>query len=194
MVCSESALMRTYKNRLPMPACAQVWHYTSLEAVVAMLHDRRIRLTRVDTFPDELEGSLTYMHIEDRSVILSSNDSMMACMANQYADMDVPHPRYRDHWKEAEERTRVARRSAHAICWVNGDEHACMWRLYCTKDGPQGRGLALLATLGKLEVSVAHLGLHVGPVRYLSYDEGDAFDDALDLFFHKRMVFQNEHE
>ena len=69
-----------------------------------------------------------------------------------------------------------------------------MWRLYCRNGGPEGQGVALRSTLEKIEASVAHHDLFVSPIKYRYYHEGDAFDDELDVFMHKRMGFEHERE
>ena len=69
-----------------------------------------------------------------------------------------------------------------------------MWRLYCRDGGKEGQGVALRSTLEKIEASVAHHDLFVSPIKYRYYHEGDAFDDELDVFMHKRMGFKNECE
>lgn len=46
----------------------------------------------------------------------------------------------------------------------------------------------------KIEASVAHHDLFVSPITYRYYHEGDAFDDELDVFMHKRMGFESERE
>lgn len=61
--------MPTYKNRRSMPQGTKVWHYTSLEAVIAMLRDRQMRLTRIDKFCDPFEGSVPKKTIDDQVVI-----------------------------------------------------------------------------------------------------------------------------
>jgi hypothetical protein len=69
-----------------------------------------------------------------------------------------------------------------------------MWRLYCRNDGPEGQGVSLRSTLRKVETSVACHDLFVSPIRYRFYHEGDAFDDELDPFMHKRKGFAYEGE
>jgi hypothetical protein len=69
-----------------------------------------------------------------------------------------------------------------------------MWRLYCRDGGPEGQGVALKSTLGKIEASVARHDLFVSPVRYRDYHEGNAFDNELDPFMHKRRGFEHERE
>jgi hypothetical protein len=70
-----------------------------------------------------------------------------------------------------------------------------MWRLYCREHGePEGQGIALKSTLGKIEASVERHDLFVSPIRYRYYHEGDAFNDDLDPFMHKRQGFAHECE
>jgi hypothetical protein len=194
--------MPTYKNRVPMAPNTQVWHYTKLEAIIAMLRDRQIRLTRLDAFRDPFEGSVPKKQIDDQVAILggaTATEMMMRSVTTYYPDMQVPrHPdvqvsRMRDLWQEVTQRRRAKTRSAHAICWSAGDESEAMWKLYCS-DGDKGQGLALRSQLSKLEESIAGHDLVVSPVRYRFFHEGDAFDDELDPFMHKRKGFACEQE
>lgn len=89
-------------------------------------------------------------------------------------------------------------RSAHASCWVAGPESEAMWRLYGQENicdiSTLGHTVALQSTLGKIESSVAQHDLFVSPIRYRTYHEGEAFDDDLDMFMHKRLGFRHECE
>jgi hypothetical protein len=98
-----------------------------------------------------------------------------------------------DPWTRMTIRRRAATRSAHASCWNWGPESEAMWRLYCKDDGEPGQGVALRSMFGKLEASIAHHDLIIGPVAYRLYHEGPAFND-LDPFMHKRMGFECERE
>jgi hypothetical protein len=69
-----------------------------------------------------------------------------------------------------------------------------MWRLYCRDYGTEGQGVVLRSTLSKVEASVAPDDLFVSPIEYRYYHEGDAFDDELDVFMHKRLGFEHERE
>lgn len=167
-----------------------------------MLRDRQIRLTRLDAFPDPFEGSVPKRQIDDQVAIFGGaqlTEMMMRSVAAYYPDMQLPRypdrqvPRSRDLWREMTQRRRAKTRSAHAICWSSGDESEAMWKLYCS-DGGQGQGLALRSQLAKLEESVAGHDLIVSPVTYRFFHEGDAFDDELDPFMHKRKGFAYEQE
>jgi hypothetical protein len=87
--------MPTYKNRPPMPADAPVWRYLSLDAVIATIERRQLRLTRIETFLDPFEGSVTKKHMEDQNLILASAESrrhMMNAVARHYQGMPRPTP------------------------------------------------------------------------------------------------------
>src|SRR5712664_2569760 len=135
--------MPTYKNRISMAPSTQVWHYTSLEAVIAILRDRQMRLRRLDAFGDPFEGSVPKQDIDNQIPIFGgaqATEMMMTSVAAHYPDMKVPRARYRDRWGEMTQRRRAKTRSAHAMCWRWGDESEAMWKLYC-KDGKEGQGL-----------------------------------------------------
>ena len=198
--------MPIYKNRRPLPDDPHVWHYTSVEAVVAMLTSKQIRLTRIDAFNDPFEGSVPKQEIDNQIPAFSgaqSAEMMMQVIAPQHPAMPTVPMRYRDRYGEMTQRRRAKVRSAHAICWRHGNESEPMWRLYCknacgqcgqTLTSNGGQGLALRTRLSRLEQSVAHLDLVVGPITYRPYHEGDAFNDELDAFMHKRHGFEHEQE
>jgi len=187
--------MPMYKNRVPMDPATELRRYTTINALAQMLRNRRLRLTRVDTFQDPFEGSVPKRQIEDQLPIFSSrNAAQMMSVAAHYPSMSMPPRRSLDPWTEMTLRRRAKTRSAHASCWTAGHESEAMWRLYCRDGGPEGQGVSLRSTLGKIETSVARHDLFVSPIRYRHYHEGDAFDDELDPFMHKRMGFAHERE
>ena len=187
--------MPTYKNRLPMDDATELRRYTTLHALVHMLRIRQLRLTRVDKFLDPFEGSVPKQQIDDQLPLFSSRNAVqMMSVAAHYPGMSMPPRRNIDPWTEMTLRRRAKTRSAHASCWTAGDESEAMWRLYCRDCGVEGQGVALQSTLGKVEASVSPHDLFVSPIRYRHYHEGDAFNDELDPFMHKRLGFAYEGE
>jgi hypothetical protein len=191
--------MPAYKNQLPLAPDTTVWHHTSLDAVVSMLREGKMRLTRVDTFSisDPFECPVPKKQMDDQLAIFSgavAANMMMTSVAAHYPGMLAPCMRSRDPWEETTQRRRAQMRSAHAMCWRHGEESEPMWQLYCNDRGLKGQGLALRSTLAKLEASVAQHDLYVCPVRYRRYHDGDAFNDQLDAFMHKRQGFAYEQE
>ena len=188
--------MPTYKNRTPMDVATELRRYSTLDALVHMLKNRQLRLTRVDKFRDPFEGSVTQRQIDDQVCIFSPiHERQMMGVAAWYPSMSVPPRRHLDPWTEMTLRRRAKTRSVHASCWTAGPESEAMWRLYCREDGePEGQGIALQSTLGKIEASVERHDLYVSPIRYRDYHDGDAFDDDLEPFMHKRQGFAHERE
>jgi hypothetical protein len=190
--------MPPYKNRQPMDPATQLRRYTSLNALENMPRDKKLRLTRVDVFKDQFEGSVPKQQIEDQLPAFSSVNAMLMmgdAVAAQYPGATPTPPRpINDPWTRMTIRRRVATRSAHASCWIWGDESEAMWRLYCKDDGELGQGVALRTTFGKLEASIALHDLILGRVVYRLYHEGPAFNDDLDPFMHKRLGFECERE
>jgi hypothetical protein len=187
--------MPTYKNRRPIDPAIELRRYTTLDALVQILGNRQLRLTRLDAFLDPFEGSVPIREIDNQLPIFSGrNMDQMRSVAAHYPGMSMPLRRHLDPWAEMTLRRRAKTRSAHASCWTAGHESEAMWRLYCRNDGPDGQGVALQSTFGKMEASVALHDLFVSPIKYRHYHEGDAFDDELDAFMHKRMGFAHEGE
>jgi hypothetical protein len=177
-----------------------VWHYTNLPALVSMLRDRQLRLTRVDKFTDPFEGSIPKKQYEDQAPIFAAAQA-------QALDMHVPPvlthhlPRMesqrrarRDPWSRLAAWRRAMKESSHASCWCLGEESEGMWRLYCA-DVARGQGVALCTAAGRLAESLESNGVVFGRVRYRRYnDDSPAFDDEMDPFFHKRLGFEHERE
>ena len=187
--------MPMYKNRVPMDPATELRRYTTLDALVQILRNRQLRLTRVDKLQDPFEGSVPTRQIDDQVPIFSSRNAVqMMSLVAYYPSMSMPPRRSLDPWTEMTLRRRAKTRSAHASCWTAGHESEAMWRLYCRDGDPEGQGVALQSTLGKIEASVARHDLFVSPIRYRYYHEGAAFDDELDPFMHKRMGFFHERE
>ena len=185
--------MPTYKNRLPLPPDTQVWHYTKLKAVIAMWRNQQMRLTRLDTFKDQFEGSVPKKQIDDQLPLFAGGQGLAMMMQHAAVHYSGTAVSYRDPWGDTTIRRQAMRRSAHAICWSRGDESQAMWKL-CCKDGKFGQMLALRSTLAKLKESVDYENVFVNPVNYRFYHKGDAFNDELDPLMHKRMGFTHEQE
>jgi hypothetical protein len=181
-----------------MDPATELRRYTSLYALEHMLRDEELRLTRVDRFEDQFEGSVPKQQIDDQLPAFSSVNAMLMMGESVTAQVPtggptLPRP-INDPWTRMTIRRRVATRSAHASCWNWGDESEAMWRLYCKDDGVLGQGVALRSTFGKLEGSIAHHNLIIGRVVYRLYHQGPAFNDDLDPFMHKRLGFECERE
>jgi len=178
-----------------MDEATELRRYTTLDALVHTFRNRQLRLTRVDKFHDPFEGSVPKRQVDDQVPIFSNRKEVqMMGVAGYYPSMSMPPQRHLDPWTEMTLRRRAKTRSAHASCWTAGHESEAMWRLYCRNGEPEGQGVALQSTLGKIEASVACHDLFVSPIRYRYYHEGDAFDDEIDPFMHKRKGFAYEGE
>src|SRR5262245_30614136 len=184
-----------------MDETTELRRYVELDAVVKIFQTRRLRLTRVDTFRDPFEGSVPKKQIDDQLPIFSSRNFMMMTMAGHYrghhgyygGSHGMSIPLWRDRlypWLAMTLRRRAKTRSGHASCWTAGPESEAMWRLYCEDGGVRGQGVSLQSTLGTVEASVARHDLFVSPIRYRYYHQGDAFNDELDPFMHKRKGFE----
>lgn len=189
--------MPAYKSRPFLDPDKPVWRYLSLDAAIATIRDQKLRLTRVDMFPDPFEGSVPKKQIDGQTTIFSGNESirmMMTQVTAHYPGMSMPPRDDEDSWTRMTRLRRAKTRSAHASCWSEGDESESLWRLYCEDDSARGLGVALRTTLDRLEKSVEIYDLYVSPVTYRRYHEGDGFTDELDSFMHKRTGFSAERE
>ncbi len=190
--------MPAYINRPPIEPSTAVWRYLSLKAAVATVRDRKLRLTRLDTFPDPFEGSVPKQQIEDQLPLAAgatTTRSMMSSIAAHYPSMSVVrHTEQIDLFEELTRLRRAKTRSTYASCWSAGNESEALWRLYGNVGGGDGIGVALKTTLSRLEASVQVHDLYVSPVSYRPYHEGPAFTDEIDSLMHKRLGFQAEQE
>ena len=187
--------MTAYKNRPYVEPDTELRRYTSLNALEHTLRDNQLRLTRVDVFEDQFEGSVPAKQIADQLPAFSSWSAMQTMgesIAAQHLGAAVPPRLVNDPWTRMTIRRRTGTRSAHASSWTAGPESELMWRLYC-KDGKPGQDVALRSTFGKLEASIG-ADLFISPIAYRLYHEGPAFNDEIDPFMHKRLGFESEHE
>jgi len=142
--------MPAYRNRPRIDPDTAVWRYLSLDALIATVQDRQLRFTRVDTFADPFEGSVPKQQIDDQVVVFGhayQMRTMYTSVAAYYPSGAMSLPKWENHWARITHLRRAMTRSTHACCWAAGDESEALWRLYCTKDGPRGVGVALRTTL-----------------------------------------------
>ena len=182
--------MLFYKNLVVIEnkETVAVWHYTTLEAVSAILRERKLRLTRVDRFVDPFEGSMTKQDSDDLIPLLGGFEQQLD--DDTYPLGPVPQQRFQDPHLRRARRLELYKRCTYACCWRYGEESEGMWRLYC----PNGIGIALKTTVAKLEVAVDADDVVVAPIRYRHYHVGSAFTDDLDRFLNKRLGFKHEEE
>jgi hypothetical protein len=175
-----------------------LWRYTHLNELENVLRDRKLRLTRVDQFPDPFEGSVPTQQIEDQGVIIRGGVLMRMAMgsiaAHYPGHMEAPPHDPRDPHELITIRRRAAARSVHASCWTMAPETEPRWRLYCSDDDAPGQGVAMRTTFERLEGSVARHHLIVRDIQYRRYQVGAAFPDDLAPFLHKREGFKDEEE
>jgi hypothetical protein len=185
--------LEPYKNEKHMSPRRSVWHYTCLDAVLAMIETGSILLTRMDHFQDKFEGSITKANMEDLLPLAAgagARSSMYQQLVPHFPGMEVP--RYRDLFTVMTERREAAIRATHANCWSSGEESEALWKLYCR---PVPNGVALRSTFGRLRRSVADdETVRVCPVQYRHYHVGEAFDQDLDALLFKRKGFEYERE
>jgi hypothetical protein len=119
-----------------MDVATELRRYSTLDALVHMLKNRQLRLTRVDKFRDPFEGSVTQRQIDDQVCIFSPiHERQMMGVAAWYPSMSMPLRCHLNPWTEMTLRRRAKTRSVHASCWTAGPESEAMWRLYCREDG-----------------------------------------------------------
>jgi hypothetical protein len=126
--------MPAYKNRPAMSHDTPVWRHLDLDAIVATLRDSQLRFTRVDTFDDPFERSVTKQDIDDQVPIFSSHyatQSMWAMAGGDDPDLVRQFREREDPWTKTTRIRPAKTRSAHACCWFAGEESEALWRLYC---------------------------------------------------------------
>src|SRR5256885_15185852 len=114
--------MPKYKNRAPMDETTELRRYITIDALADIFRNRKLRLTRVDKFPDPFEGSVPKKQIDDQVPIFSSrNADQMMSVAPHFPGMSMPMrsmppQRNLDPWTEMTLWRRAKTRSAHASC------------------------------------------------------------------------------
>ena len=197
--------MPTYKNRVGVRPAAQLWHYTSLDSLKNILEGLKLRLRRIDAYweDDPFEGSVPMKQMNEQAMILGSQPAaLMELVAPHFfPHMDVPRRPTRNRSEEITKWREGKARSIHVSCWTKGESE--VMRLYCADgadgvrkaDGERkGYGVALQTTFRKMMAFVERHDLIVSQVQYRRYDDGHAFNDELDPFFHKRKNFRIERE
>ncbi len=160
----------------PQPApTTRVWRYMDLRKFIWLLDNRKLYLRRLDLLQDAREGSLPrptrqgYQRFQE----LHGSEGSAATLTEL--------------WKQN-------RRSLYVNCWCMGDhESEAMWRLYC----PDGRGVAIRTTYGKLLQGILGKFDVAGSVTYISYESGgfsDPFANAFHPAMHKSVEFKHENE
>jgi hypothetical protein len=192
--------MPTYKNPVGVRLAAQLWHYTSLDALKKILEGKKLRLRRIDTYweDDPFEGTVPMKQMNEQAMILGSQAAalMEQVAPHFFPPMDVPRRPTRNRSEDITKWREGKARSIHVSCWTKGESEV-MWRLYCADGadgGRKGYGVALQTTFRKMKAFVERHDLIVSQVQYRRYDDGHAFDDELDPFFHKRKNFRIERE
>jgi hypothetical protein len=200
--------MPPYINRPYRDPNTKVRRHFSADAFLATIKLQQLRLTRIDTFDDQFEGSIPKQQEDDQLLTFSSHQTSMQMMDQVGHHFDMPSSvKDEDPWVRMTRRRRARQRAAHASCWTMGAESEPIWRLYCD-DGrkcsrsvtctlekvPFGVGVAIETTISKLESSVVHHDLFVSPMNYRLYHEGPAFTAEADPFMNKRLGFEAENE
>ena len=110
-----------------VPDDTPVWRYLSLRAVIDTIERQRLRLTRVDTFRDAFEGSVTKQQMEQQDAVLmnvASRQHMYDAIASHFPGMSRPTRTDEDPWALITRLRRARIRSAHASCWSRGQGDA----------------------------------------------------------------------
>ena len=187
--------MLQYPNALEIDGAEPLWRYVSLEALLATVSTKSLRMTRLDAFNDPYEGSVPLADLERQAKQLRGGDIVSEIPGRPYLRNPPDVRRRAANRNEEMSLRRIDRlKSAHASCWRRGHESEGMWLLYCQDRGTRGQGIAMRSTVAKLASSVEMQALFLSPIAYRTYHDGPPFKSELDCFFHKRRGFAHEQE
>jgi len=173
----------------PDNASIKIWRYMDFAKYVAMLKDRALFFSRIDTQNDQFEGSLSKTEFDHWKDVAQKGE----------AEGKIP-----DRWKGKYldvllGSARRMRRQCYVSCWhMNHVESEAMWHLYSSS----GYAIAITSTYETLGSelpteykSLDHRGPYLGAVTYTdhhndSFPTGNAFYPIM----HKRSSFIHENE
>lgn len=160
----------------PADPSITIWRYMSLAKYVAMLRSRSLHFSRLDTFSDKFEGSLSKSHYDYISRTTRNKDEF---------DLFIEY-------------YRKAPKLNYANCWhMNRSESEAMWKIY----GP-GDVIAIRSSYETLRDELpsrinarSHLGVFFGIVKYIDHETEDIpRDNGFAPITHKRASFSFEQE
>lgn len=147
-----------------------LWRYLDLAKLIELISERKLYLTRADTFKDKYEGSVTNPMIRTLKKQFEGKPFNIATLSN-----------FRKKLKEC----------TFISCWCGTAESEAMWKLYCGEK----YGVAITATYQDIEAALPDSHFKMAPVKYLDYqNEGFTQDNYYYPFFHKRQAFAHESE
>lgn len=175
-----------------LPDDTLIRRYVSTSQLLSILEGRRLWLSSVNEFDDDLEGAVTNASRENYEIITEIAQDLKEEMQEDFQKetthqfhpwSDLPFPSFEDHLENI-------RRHCLVNCWRIGDgkdsywESAVFWNAYV----PNGTGVAIESTVGKLKkcfedhVVSEHPNLHnyqgpeavAGEVSYLDFESDHA--------------------
>lgn len=148
----------------------RIWRYMDFTKFTAMLEDKALFFSRIDTLNDPFEGSFSRANEELRPLVYKSNPTLPI---------------------EVSKLIKELRQWVVVNCWhVSEYESAAMWELYSRSN----EAICIQSTWEKLHSAVGHQA-KVGFVQYVDYEkEWVPEHDPLLPFLYKRRSFEHEKE
>jgi len=164
---------------------ATIWRYLDFTKLVSLITTRQLFFSRVDTFDDPFEGSIS--------------EATRIARREGYSELD--EDKREEMLGHLRRHTETAPTRMYANCWnLSEVESAALWGLYVQP----ADGVAIRSTYSRLIASVQAgpptpdrpvAPLWVGKVAYIDYtDDFIPDDNSLYPFVHKRKSFEFENE
>ena len=154
---------------------AKIWRYMDFAEFISLLHKSALFFARVDKLDDPFEGSFPRVNVKLRLDIFK----------------DKKPPTYIRNLTEFYKRFV---KLTFVNCWhLNEYQSAAMWKLYLQSN----EGIAIRSTFDGLKDSFNNdkdNDIHIGKVKYISYNKDLIPEGSLFPYFHKRKSFEHEKE
>jgi hypothetical protein len=148
------------------PDNATLWRYADLATVAGLFRTKRLRLSRLDSFPDKWEGLVR--RVTKGPLRSANSEDFVGGYSYLHGDTQSPD-----------------RARATALCWCRSEfDNAALWERF----GRDNLGIALKTTVGWLRrmLDGSTLDLLFGNVRYIAtLDRDEPGTNAPDTFFVK---------
>jgi hypothetical protein len=157
-----------------------IWRYMDLAKSLSMVQAQALHFARVDTMPDEFEGSISRPTEQNFRSMLSENRN--------------PDERFEEFVRNWRTGLTGYRKYSYISCWhMNEQESAAMWAIY---QSGEPRGIAVRSTYQRLKESITdQRPVWIGKVDYIDFDTDILpWGNAYYPYVCKRKSFEHERE
>lgn len=169
-----------------------IWRYLDFSKFVALLENKSLFFSKVDSFEDKFEGVHNAISKDDHYDITNNGEMIR-----------IPYPldkRARnnsENYKKFISQTIDSLKASVGInCWrFNKNDSHAMWKIFLNSN----EGVAIKTSINSLKNSLPSLNefqkLHIGKIKYIDYQEEKIpLDNMFNAFFYKNIYFNHESE